>query len=118
MPGADIPYAELEALFLDAGNTLVSIDFAWVRDELAELGFDCAVDDLRRAEAAARPVVSRWVSENRSTEGASSFAFYLASILGGFSGRVGLLAGRHRSNARSGIRGTTPLALRSSGLMI
>lgn len=76
-----IPWDEIEAVFLDAGNTLVSIDFDRVADELAAQGFPCAVPALRRAEAAARPAVSSYVAE-RSTEGVDTFRFYLREILG------------------------------------
>ena len=77
-----IPWDEIEAVFLDAGNTLVSIDFDRVSGELAALGLACAPMAVRRAEAAARPAVSRFVAE-RSTEGADTFHFYLRSILRG-----------------------------------
>ena len=77
-----IPWDEIEVIFLDAGNTLVSIDFDRVAGELAALGLGCAPMAVRRAEAAARPAVSRFVAE-RSTEGADTFLFYLRSILRG-----------------------------------
>jgi len=79
-----IPWREIEAVFLDAGNTLVSIDFDRVSAELAALGFGCDAAGVRRAEAAARPAVSRFVAE-RSTEGADTFRFYLRQILGGLA---------------------------------
>ena len=47
-----IPYDELEALFLDIGNTLVSIDFDWIAEELAALDTQCGAHALRRAEIA------------------------------------------------------------------
>jgi len=75
-----IPWGEIEAVFLDAGNTLVSIDFDRVSGELAALGLGCAPMAVRRAEAAARPAVSRFVAE-RSTEGTDTFHFYLRAIL-------------------------------------
>jgi hypothetical protein len=37
-----IPWGEIETLFLDAGNTLVSIDFPFVAGELAARGVDVA----------------------------------------------------------------------------
>jgi putative hydrolase of the HAD superfamily len=77
-----IPWDEIEAVFLDAGNTLVSIDFDRVAAELATLGFRCAVPAIRRAEAAARPAVSRFAAE-RSTEGVDTFGFYLRELLAG-----------------------------------
>jgi hypothetical protein len=54
-----IPYSELTTLFLDLGNTVVSMDFAWVRAELARRGVPCEVEDLQRAEAACRPSLSK-----------------------------------------------------------
>jgi putative hydrolase of the HAD superfamily len=76
-----IPLDEIEVVFLDAGNTLVSIDFDRVAAELAALGFSCAAPALRRAEAAARPAVSRFAAQ-RSTEHADTFQFTLREILG------------------------------------
>jgi putative hydrolase of the HAD superfamily len=77
-----IPWDEIEAVFLDAGNTLVSIDFDLVAAELDGLGAGCEPAAVRRAEAAARPAVSRFAAE-RSTEGADTFRFYVRSILAG-----------------------------------
>jgi putative hydrolase of the HAD superfamily len=76
-----IPYEEIDTLFLDAGNTLVSVDFGWVRQELRALGIEAEVESLRRAEAAARPAVSEAVTESRRTEGRVQFEFYLRSVL-------------------------------------
>jgi HAD superfamily hydrolase (TIGR01509 family) len=77
-----IPWGEIDAVFLDAGNTLVSIDFDRVATELAALGHACAPEALRRAEAAARPAVSRFVAARRSTESEDSFLFYVRAVLG------------------------------------
>lgn len=87
-----IPWDEIEAVFLDAGNTLVSIDFDRVAAELAALGFACDAAAVRRAEAAARPAVSRFVAD-RSTEGVDSFRFYVREIVG----RLGPLAAAEAS---------------------
>lgn len=80
-PDDALPWDRIDTVFLDAGNTLVSIDFPWVVRELAERGVACDVEALRRAEAAARPAVSRKVAERGRTEGENSFVFYLRSIL-------------------------------------
>jgi hypothetical protein len=53
-----LPLTEIDTLFLDAGNTLVSMDFDWVARELSDLGVSADADAVRRAEAAARPSVS------------------------------------------------------------
>jgi putative hydrolase of the HAD superfamily len=76
-----VPWREIETLFLDAGNTLVSIDFPWIAGELAALGVRCDVAALTRAEAAARPVLSRWLAGQRSTETPDTFGFYLRAVL-------------------------------------
>jgi putative hydrolase of the HAD superfamily len=76
-----VPWQALDAVFLDAGNTLVSIDFEWVAGELERLGLACAPEALRRAEAAARPAISRAVAERGRTEGGEAFQFYLRSVL-------------------------------------
>jgi HAD superfamily hydrolase (TIGR01509 family) len=76
-----IPYAELDTIFLDVGNTLISMDLAWVAQELAAQGVHCEVRTLRRAEAAARPLVSKGLGR-RSTEGQDAFSFYLCKVLG------------------------------------
>jgi putative hydrolase of the HAD superfamily len=77
------PFDRLTALFLDLGNTLVSIDFAWVRDELDQRGVAVAVSELQRAEAAARPSVSRAVRQTGNSEGGDAFHRYLTTVLGG-----------------------------------
>jgi putative hydrolase of the HAD superfamily len=79
-----IPWDEIEVVFLDAGNTLISIDFDLVAAELSELGVRCEPAAVRRAEAAARPAVSRFAAE-RSTEGQDTFRFYVRSILCGLA---------------------------------
>jgi HAD superfamily hydrolase (TIGR01509 family) len=54
-----IPFDQIDVVLLDAGGTLVSLDFEWVERELAARGVECRARDLERAEAAARPAVSR-----------------------------------------------------------
>lgn len=78
---ASIPFRDIETVFLDVGNTLVSMDYVWIRDELANVGVSTELEVLTRAEAAARPVVSRAVAGEGSTEGLSIFALYLKTIL-------------------------------------
>ena len=78
---ASIPFRDIETVFLDVGNTLVSMDYVWIRDELANVGVSTELEVLMRAEAAARPVVSRAVAGEGSTEGLSIFELYLKTIL-------------------------------------
>lgn len=74
-----LPLAALETIFLDAGNTLVSVDFLLVAEELAALGFATTPSALARAEAAARPLVSARLATR--VDGEDFFSFYLGSVL-------------------------------------
>lgn len=76
-----IPYKDIKTVFLDAGNTLVSMDFAWVLNELEPFGLTCTVEQLRRAEAASRPKVSKELLRFKSTESKDTFRFYVKTIL-------------------------------------
>ena len=78
-----LSHSKLPALFLDLGNTLVSVDFAWVCDELDRRGVATTERELQRAEAAARPLVSRAVRRSAKVEGAAAFHRYLAAVLEG-----------------------------------
>ncbi len=75
-----IPYAKIDTLFLDVGNTLITMDFAWVAEEFMAQGVHCDIRSLSRAEAAARPIVSKGL-ENRSTESKDAFNFYLETVI-------------------------------------
>ena len=80
-----IPFDNLSALFLDLGNTLVSVDLAWVCDELERRGVATDERELERAEAAARPSVSRAVRQSGEAEGGDAFQRYLVTVLGGIA---------------------------------
>ena len=73
------------------------MDFDWISHELAVRGVRCDTDALRRAEAAARPAIGRWISGLARIEDSNSFSFYLRTILdtllahGDTSGEVGVL---------------------------
>ena len=76
-----IPFRDIETVFLDVGNTLVSMDYEWIRDELGKVGVSAELPVLMRAEASARPVISRAVAGEASTEGLGTFELYLKTIL-------------------------------------
>lgn len=78
-----IPYERLEWVFLDAGNTLISMDFDWIARELGALGVSVDATRLRRAEAAARPVASQ---RSLADEG-DGFGIYLREVLANLSQR-------------------------------
>lgn len=78
---AGLPLAGLEAVFLDAGNTLVGIDVDLLVDRLAAHSIRVSAGQMARAEAAARPAVSRRLEGGVSSEARDTFTFYLRSAL-------------------------------------
>jgi HAD superfamily hydrolase (TIGR01549 family) len=76
-----IPYEKIKTIFLDAGNTLVSMDFEWIRELLEGCDVSCSLESLRRAEAAARLPLSAALESLKSTEGEDAFDFYMRNIL-------------------------------------
>lgn len=100
MSAPAIPWDALDTLFLDAGNTLVSMDFAWIAGELAGRGIACTEEQLERAEAAARPEVSRRLAEGRSTEALDTFALYFGAVLARLDAARGLGASEREALMR------------------
>lgn len=76
-----IDYNNIKTLFLDAGNTLVSMDLEWFASELEKFDIHYPVEDLKRAEASARPIVSSAIQRLKSTESKSTSVFYIRSVL-------------------------------------
>jgi putative hydrolase of the HAD superfamily len=77
----DLDRSRIDAVFLDAGNTLVSMDFAFLGDVLAARGVSCTAATLARAEAAARPVLSRHLASAAVPDGSGTFVVYVRAIL-------------------------------------
>jgi HAD superfamily hydrolase (TIGR01509 family) len=75
-----IPYNRITHVFLDAGNTLHTIDFDWLGAHLRRLGVACETPELIRAEAASRPLVSSAMNIPHREAG-DVYAFYLRTIL-------------------------------------
>ena len=76
-----IPFDRIETVFLDAGNTLVSVDFERVGAALATLGVNVDLASLRRAEAASRPAISKRLAVTPWREPEEPFVVYLRGIL-------------------------------------
>jgi FMN phosphatase YigB (HAD superfamily) len=76
-----VPYADIDTVLLDVGNTLISIDFDRVAGELAARQWSCAPEALRRAESAARPGYSERVFVTGVRPDRSLFHSYLSAIL-------------------------------------
>jgi len=80
-PTGAVPYADIDTVFLDVGNTLISIDFDWVAAELGSRGVPTDAEALRRAEAAARPTYSRRLFVEGVPAGTDLFRAYLVAIV-------------------------------------
>jgi FMN phosphatase YigB (HAD superfamily) len=76
-----IPYGDIDTIFLDVGNTLISIDFDWVARELGTRNFQCVGEALRRAEAKARPTYADRIFVGGIPEGSDLFSTYLGAML-------------------------------------
>ncbi len=76
-----VPFEDVDTIFFDVGNTLVSIDFDWISEELAKRDVVAAPQSLRRAEAAARPKVSDWIANRADKETQETFTFYFGLVL-------------------------------------
>jgi putative hydrolase of the HAD superfamily len=68
-------------VFLDAGNTLLSMDFKRVAEELGKLGLFCDPETLMRAEAASRPAISAHLTGAEKRETQKTFETYIGFIL-------------------------------------
>jgi FMN phosphatase YigB (HAD superfamily) len=76
-----VPFTEIDTIFLDVGNTLISIDFEWVAAELGARDVACAAETLRRAEAGARPDYSRRLFVEGMPAGTDLFRAYLTAMI-------------------------------------
>jgi putative hydrolase of the HAD superfamily len=94
---------QIDAVFLDVGNTLVTMDFTLLAEVLAGHGVVAEPTALARAEAAARPVVSRFLA-GASSESRDAFTVYVRAmldLLGGATDDVAL-------GVVGAVRGTVP----------
>jgi HAD superfamily hydrolase (TIGR01509 family) len=78
---ARLPLAALDTLFLDAGNTLISIDFTIVAHEFAAHGVRAEPSEIARAEAAARPALSQWLAAGASQQDQDTHFSFLRNVL-------------------------------------
>ena len=76
-----IAFERIDTIFFDVGNTLLSMDFDWISQELAERGVVAAPQTLRRAEAAARPAVSEGIANRAFKDTQQTFTLYLGWVL-------------------------------------
>lgn len=75
-----IPYGQLRTIFFDAGNTLIYMNFEWVRSELLKRGIICESSEIKRAEAASRPIISAQAKELQGTGRLNVPEMYLTEV--------------------------------------
>ena len=78
-----IRHAELRALFFDAGNTLLEINYAAIRDCLIRHGYRTEAEAVRHAEYLARVKLDPHLAPASSTEDRSIFRLYVSYVLEG-----------------------------------
>jgi len=78
----------IDAIFLDAGNTLVCMRRGLVCELLAAEGIAATPATYARAEAAARPVISRFLAEGGSSEADGTFLLYVRRIVARLAGEA------------------------------
>ena len=98
------PRGAVDTIFLDVGNTLISIDFAWVAAELSARGVPATARELQRAEAAARPGYSHRLFVQGVAPGTDLFAAYLTAILEALPGKA-LPGAQQRDELVAALRG-------------
>jgi putative hydrolase of the HAD superfamily len=81
--GEETVIRELRAVFLDAGNTLLALDYEVIADCIRAAGHrDVTADRVRLAEHRARPRLDRHLGK-ASTETADTFRLYVGYMLEG-----------------------------------
>ena len=108
--GRVVPYDQIDTIFLDVGNTLISIDFDWIAAELCARGFACEPAAVRRAEAAARPGYSKRLFVDGVDAGTDLFLTYLTAMFE----RLDVTAALPPSDLRDLVTGLRPV-LRPDG---
>lgn len=81
-----LPLAEIDTIFLDAGNTLVGMNLDLVCERLAAHGIVATPQAVERAEAGARPALSRLLAGGRSSEARDTFVFHVRNTITALDG--------------------------------
>jgi putative hydrolase of the HAD superfamily len=81
----------VRAVFFDAGNTLVRMDYTTIAAQLGRFGVETTPDDLRRAEIRARVRLDPHFAAGTSTESRQTGRWYLQYVLEGVGAPVTVL---------------------------
>ncbi len=81
MIDSTIPLSQLEALFLDAGNTVLLMNYSIVAELTGAHDLPLEAQVLARSEPKARIALSRFLAGGQSTESLDTLKVYVTSIL-------------------------------------
>lgn len=136
-PGKDLR-PPLEAVFFDAGGTLVRLDFEWISGMLRDLGVPASIEDVRRGEVRGRRAYDATAAIGRVPPGSKHATPTIVAIEAYFTGLLegagcrhplleeavaafwarqsagGMLWGRANEGAREAIAGVRALGLRAA----
>lgn len=76
-----IPFRQIETVFFDVGNTLISVDYRWVAAELESLDESVSPTGLERADEVARPRIAQRLLDESEGAAEQLFAVYLEEVL-------------------------------------
>jgi putative hydrolase of the HAD superfamily len=71
----------IRAMFFDAGNTLMRMDYGALAEEVTRLGVPVDADRVRSAELRARVRLDAWLARGVSTESEQTGSIYLEYVL-------------------------------------
>ena len=89
----------VEAVFLDAGNTILGMDYDFLSAVVEDFGHKALPAALHRAEAAARVRLDEHLAGGNSTETQDTFALYCDLVLDGIGFPKGTIRQRLRERA-------------------
>jgi HAD superfamily hydrolase (TIGR01509 family) len=81
--GVRVPYRDVEAVFLDLGNTLVGMSAEILCRACEAAGVPATPAAVLRAEAGARPHLSRWMAATPAAEWGRAFEVWVEHMLAG-----------------------------------
>jgi putative hydrolase of the HAD superfamily len=102
----------LRAVFLDAGNTIVALDYAVIADRVRAAGHPVTEDAVRHGEAHARVRLDGYLASGRSTEAGDVFQRYFRYLLE----HLGIPWDAGTADVGAGLRTATPFGIWSVGV--
>jgi REG-2-like HAD superfamily hydrolase len=74
---------KIRAIFFDAGNTLMFLDYKFVAEHISAAGVAASADDVRRAEFGSRRAVDDYMARNPVSDGNAVWWIYFSTLFRG-----------------------------------